>query len=152
MLIFDGKCQFCLWKMLIFVDKLKRNCQKGPKPCSNDARRNLLSNDVDESFWDALWLELWPFEVLTCVLLHFSFFQVGFRHCHHAQSMRRAICYHNNKSAASETPCGLSYGLFCIFMERNIKKKHIDFRSSGPSHNDTDFNDFCDLGSISWLR
>ena len=74
-LISDGKFQFCLRKMLIFVDKLKRNCQKGPKPCSNDARRNLLSNDVDESFWDALWLELWPFEVLITVFLHFSFFR-----------------------------------------------------------------------------
>ena len=83
---------------------------KGPKPCSNDVRRNLLSNDVDESFWDALWLELWPFEVLTLVFLHFSFFHVGFRHCHPIQSMRGAICYHNNKSAASETPCGSSYG------------------------------------------
>ena len=31
-----------------------------PMP-SNEARRNLLSNERLESFWDGLWLELWPF-------------------------------------------------------------------------------------------
>ena len=87
----------------------------------------MLSNDVDGGFWGALWLELWPFEVLTCVFLHFSFFQVGFRHCHHVQSMHGAICYHNNKSAASEMPCGLSYGHFRIFMERIMKKGVLIF-------------------------
>ena len=46
---------------------------QGLKPCSNDAPHNLLSNDVDESFWDALWLELWPFEVLTTVFFSLSF-------------------------------------------------------------------------------
>ena len=62
-----------------------------PSACSNDAQRNLLSNDVDESLWDALWLELWPFEVLTIDFVHFRFFQLGFRHCHHVQSMRGGI-------------------------------------------------------------
>ena len=99
----------------------------GLKPCSNDARRNLLSNDVDESFWDALWLELWTFEVLTCVFLHFSFFQVGFRHCHHIHSMRYAICHHNNKSAPSAMPCGPSYGQFSISIETIIGKTNIVF-------------------------
>ena len=28
---------------------------------SNEARRNLLSNERLDTFWDALWLELWPF-------------------------------------------------------------------------------------------
>ena len=27
----------------------------------NDSPRNLLPNRAIESFWDALWLELWPF-------------------------------------------------------------------------------------------
>ena len=27
----------------------------------NEARRNLLSNERLDTFWDALWLELWPF-------------------------------------------------------------------------------------------
>ena len=27
----------------------------------NDSPRNLLPNHAIESFWDALWLELWPF-------------------------------------------------------------------------------------------
>ena len=31
---------------------------------SNEARRNLLPNEPIESFWDALWLELWPFLVI----------------------------------------------------------------------------------------
>ena len=31
-----------------------------PMP-SNEARRNLLSNERRDTFWDALWLELWPF-------------------------------------------------------------------------------------------
>ena len=31
-----------------------------PMP-SNDARRNLLSNERLDTFWDALWLELWLF-------------------------------------------------------------------------------------------
>ena len=28
---------------------------------SNEARHNLLSNERLDTFWDALWLELWPF-------------------------------------------------------------------------------------------
>ena len=28
---------------------------------SNEVQRNLLPNEPIESFWDALWLELWPF-------------------------------------------------------------------------------------------
>ena len=99
----------------------------GLKPCSNDARRNLLSNDVDESFWDALWLELWMFEVLSAVFLHFPSFQVGFRHCHPIQSMFGAICHHNHKSAASVTPCGSSYGHVGVFMEKIIKKMILIF-------------------------
>ena len=39
-----------------------------PMP-SNEARRNLLSNERLESFWDALWLELWPFLLLLLLLL-----------------------------------------------------------------------------------
>ena len=35
-----------------------------PMP-SNEARRNLLQNEPIESFWDALWLELWPFLCFT---------------------------------------------------------------------------------------
>ena len=31
-----------------------------PMP-SNEALRNLLSNERLDTFWDALWLELWPF-------------------------------------------------------------------------------------------
>ena len=93
-----------------------------PMP-SNEARRNLLSNRAVEGFWDALWLELWPFEVLTYAFLYFSLFQLGSRHCHHIHSMRGAICYHNNKSAASETPCGSSRGQVCVFMECLLKKK-----------------------------
>ena len=34
---------------------------------SNDRDGNLLSNEGLESFWDALWLELWPFLFLTLV-------------------------------------------------------------------------------------
>ena len=32
---------------------------------SNEARRNLLSNERLDTFWDALWLELWPFLCFT---------------------------------------------------------------------------------------
>ena len=31
-----------------------------PMP-SNEGRRNLLSNERLDTFWDTLWLELWPF-------------------------------------------------------------------------------------------
>ena len=33
----------------------------GPQLSKNDSPRNLLPNRAIESFWDALWLELWPF-------------------------------------------------------------------------------------------
>ena len=92
-------------------------------PRSNDARRNLLSNEPVESFWGALWLELWPFEVLTIVFLHFSSFQVGYRHCDQVKTIPCAICHNNNKSACSETPCGSSYGDFCVFMKLIIKRQ-----------------------------
>ena len=91
-----GKVNFFM-ENFDFYKKSGEKLSKGPKPCSNGARHNLLSNDVDESFWDALWLELWPFEVLTIVILHSYFFQVGFRHCHHVQTMRGAIYYDSNK-------------------------------------------------------
>ena len=32
-----------------------------PQLSKNDSPRNLLPNRAIESFWDALWLELWPF-------------------------------------------------------------------------------------------
>ena len=97
---------------------------------------------MDESFWDALWLGLWTFEVLTPVFLHFSFFQVGFRHCHHIHSMRYAICHHNNKSAPSAMPCGPSYGQFSISMETIIGKTNIVFYWLG--------NDFWCFLCLSW--
>ena len=47
-----------------------------PMP-SNEARRNLLQNEPIESFWDALWLELWPFLYLlqNLVELHADAFK-----------------------------------------------------------------------------
>ena len=71
---------------------------------------------------------------------------MGFRHCHHIHSMRGAICYHNNKSAASEmlVPWVM---VFFVFSWKVIRINHIDFRSSGPSHNDK----WGDLGLIGVL-
>ena len=40
-----------LWKILGGLDLAS----------PNDRELNLLSNGAVESFWDALWLELWPF-------------------------------------------------------------------------------------------
>ena len=36
-----------------------------PMP-SNEARRNLLSNEHLDTFWEALWLELWPLFLFYC--------------------------------------------------------------------------------------
>ena len=36
-----------------------------PMP-SNEVWRNLLANEPIESFWDAPWLELWPFFIFDC--------------------------------------------------------------------------------------
>ena len=73
---------------------------------SNEARRNLLSNERLESFWDALWLELGPF----------LYFIVESRRiaCRCLQTKRGAICYRMSVSTPSGTACGSSYGRFCI--------------------------------------
>ena len=74
--------------------------------CKNAAQRNLLQNEHFESFWDTLWLELWPF----------LYFIVESRRiaCRCLQTKRGAICYRMSVSTPSGTPCGSSYGRFCI--------------------------------------
>ena len=37
-----------------------------PQSSKNDTPRNLLPKPAIESFWDALWLELWPFFAFYC--------------------------------------------------------------------------------------
>ena len=43
---------------------------------SNEARRNLLSNERLDTFWDGLWLELWPFLYFRCKMLYTSFYVI----------------------------------------------------------------------------
>ena len=73
----------------------------------------MLSNEGLESFWDALWLELWPF----------LYFIVESRRtaCRCLQTKRGAICYRMSVSTPSGTPCGSSYGRFSIFILESRK-------------------------------
>ena len=84
-----------------------------PMP-SNEARHNLLSNERLDTFWDALWLELWPF----------LYFIVESRRiaCRCLQTKRGAICYRMSVSKASGTPCGSSYGRFCLIWQQFLSK------------------------------
>ena len=66
----------------------------------------MLSIATTGVFWDALWLELWPF----------SYFIVESRRiaCRCLHTTRGAICYRMSVSTPSGTLCGSSYGRFCI--------------------------------------
>ena len=74
---------------------------------SNEARRNLLSNERLDTFWDALWLELWPF----------LYFTVEFRRiaCRCLQTKRGAICYRMSVSTPFGTPCGWVLDRFLFY-------------------------------------
>ena len=52
---------------------------------SNEVRRNLLPDEPIESFWDALWLELWPVFCFTVESRRIA--------CRCLQTERGAICY-----------------------------------------------------------
>ena len=75
-----------------------------PMP-SNEALRNLLSNDRLDTFWDALWLELWP---SMCFIVESR--RIGHRRCH---KKRGTISYRTRSWRGSGMACGSSYGLFC---------------------------------------
>ena len=75
---------------------------------SNEAGHNLLSNERLDTFWDALWLELWPFLYFIVESHRIA--------CRWLQTKRGAICYRMSVSPPSGTACGSSYGRFCIFV------------------------------------
>merc|ERR1712139_577572 len=81
----------------------------------NDRELNLLSNGPIESFWGTLWLELWPF---LCFIVESR--RIA---CRCLQTKCGAICYRMSVSRASGTPCGSSYGRFCILMQ-NLVETH----------------------------
>ena len=87
-----------------------------------DTPRNLLPNRALESFWDALWLELWAF----------LYFIVESRRiaCRCLQTKRGAICYRMSVSTPSGMPCGSSYGCFCILWQ-NLVESHGKHRPPG---------------------
>ena len=91
---------------------------------SNEARRDLLSNERLDTCWDALWLELWPF----------LYFIVESRRiaCRCLQTKRGAICCRMNRSRASGTLCGSSYGRFC-FLLQNLIESHADAFKRRPT-------------------
>ena len=80
-----------------------------PQLSKNDSPRNLLPNRAIESFWDALWLELWPFLCFTVESRRIA--------CRCLQTKRGAICYRMNVLSASGTALrGSSYGRYCILL------------------------------------
>ena len=109
----SSSCLFCiLCSFLLFLSLSGRFSSLGPIP--NESLRNLLQNERLESFWDALWLELWPFLSFYVVFNIFVSFQGGFRPWDPSQTNPCAICHNYNQSALSGTPCGSSYGHFCF--------------------------------------
>ena len=85
---------------------------------SNEARRNLLSNERLDAFWDALWLELWPFLYFVAESRRIA--------CRCLQTKRGAICSRMSVSTPSGTPCGSSYDPSCLRIPWH--------RSPMPSH------------------
>ena len=118
-----------------------------PMP-SNEARRNLLSNERLDTFWDALWLELWPFLYLTAESRRIA--------CRCLQTKRGAICSRISVSTPSGTPRGSSYGRFFILIEKDIE---TGFRICPnrfwlkPVFNQTGFlNVLAETGSVTGFR
>ena len=65
------------------------------------------------------------FFMIMHISLKFCAFSAYLHTCAHIHAylkkMRGAICYKMNVSRASGTPCGSSYGRFCIFIENKLK-------------------------------
>ena len=78
---------------------------------------DLLSNDIVESFWGALWPGI---QALLC-------FSMETRRIVHGcpQIHGNSICYRTMLSRASGMPCGSVFGRFCVLV-LNLVELHAD--------------------------
>ena len=88
----------------------------------------------------ALAMDVWSFDYCFS---SFSFLSGGSSSLP-PYSIDGAFCHHNNKSAASATAWGSSYGHFYIFHGNDYQTNNADFCY--------DSNDFCDLKSLFVIR